>query len=72
MQVEYLVRWKGYTDEYNSWVGKDQLVHMEPIAEFERSLIIKEEISKVVDSEEADDSEPPFFIIVRYFHSIKF
>lgn len=64
LQVEYLVRWKGYTDKHNSWVCKDQLVHTEPIEEYERSLVKKEE--KVDECEKADDCEP-IIIIVRQF-----
>lgn len=59
------MRWKGYTDEYNSWVGKDQLVHTEPIDEYERSLIKKEE--KFELSEEPHDGGPSILIVSHFY-----
>lgn len=46
-QEEYLVRWKGFSSENDSWLTKEQLVHHEPIEQFNKSLIKQELLDHV-------------------------
>lgn len=46
-QEEYLVRWKGFSSENDSWLTKEQLVHHEPIEKFNKSLIKQELLDHV-------------------------
>ena len=54
--VEYYVKWKNFSSEYNSWETRNVLPEEEVFA-FERSSFSKKELWEMIDSLRAENEE---------------